>query len=528
MTHQGVLGGGPSSSPAQRFSHWLAGRTLRGRLIAGLVALLALACALIGATVYLALRSFLFGQLTDQLQQANNRYVNCVDDRGRGPLVIGGFPPRDTGGFPMFGGTPPSMPYCGNRIPGQAAGTFTAQLVAYHVVNAGIVPRQCHLSQTDRHQLAGLPTNGTPVIRTLNSAQGEYLLSAKKEPDGDVLVTGLPLAPLQSTLREIAITEISVFGLALLLAGLAGTAWVRLSLRPLSRMTATATAVTKLPLASGEVELPHRVKHADPRTEVGQLGEAFNAMLGHVESALARRHSSEARLRSFAADASHELRTPLAAIRGYTELARRKSDELPPDLRRALERVDAESARMSGLVDDLLLLARLDAGRPLERKPVDLTRLAIDATSDARAAAPSHRWQLDLPAEPVQVPGDEPRLRQVLANLLSNAAKHTPAGTSVGVAVSADAAIGAARLSVTDDGPGVPVELQSSLFERFVRGDPSRSRTAGSNGSGSNGSGSTGLGLAIVEAVTTAHGGRVDLASRPGQTRFTVTLPAGG
>jgi two-component system, OmpR family, sensor kinase len=235
-----------------------------------------------------------------------------------------------------------------------------------------------------------------------------------------------------------------------------------------------------------------------------------------VESALARRHASEARLRSFAADASHELRTPLAAIRGYTELARRKSDELPPDLRRALERVDSESARMSGLVDDLLLLARLDAGRPLERNPVDLTRLAIDATSDARVAAPGHRWLLELPPEPVQVPGDEPRLRQVLANLLSNAAKHTPAGTAVTVALGADPIRRSALLSVTDDGPGVPVGLQSSLFERFVRGDPSRSRTAGS----------TGLGLAIVDAVTTAHGGQVKLDSRPGRTSFTVMLPA--
>jgi two-component system OmpR family sensor kinase len=493
--------------------HWLAGRTLRGRLTAGLVALLALSCALVGATVYLALRSFLFDRLTDQLQQANTRYVHCIDDRG-GPLVPGGGP-RDIGGYPMPGGYPPPVPYCGNRIPGQAAGTFTARVVAYTVTNAGLVPGRCHLSTADQTLLADLRPNGKPVSLTLVSAHGDYLLSAVRGPGGAVLVTGLPLAPLQSTLRDVALTEISVFGLALLLAGLAGTAWVRLSLRPLSRMTATATAVTKLPLASGQVELPHRVRHADPRTEVGQLGEAFNAMLGHVESALARRHASEARLRSFAADASHELRTPLAAIRGYTELARRKSDELPPDLRRALERVDAESVRMSGLVDDLLLLARLDAGRPLERKPVDLTRLAIDATSDARVAAPGHRWLLELPAEPVQVPGDEPRLRQVLANLLSNAARHTPAGTAVTVAIAADPAGRSAQLSVTDDGPGVPPELQSSLFERFVRGDPSRSRAAGS----------TGLGLAIVEAVTTAHRGRVDLTSRPGQTRFTVTLP---
>ena len=499
------------------FKHWLAGRTLRGRLIAGLVALLALSCALVGATVYLALRSFLYDQLTDQLQQANSRYIGCVDHHG-GPLQPEGWP-RFVGGFPMFNGYPRPMPYCGNQIPGQAAGTFTALLVSYTVRYANLVPATtCHLSTADQTVLGGLRPNDKPVIRTLESAHGDYLLSAIKGPDDEVLVTGLPLAPLETTLREVALTEISVFGLALLLAGLAGTAWVRLSLRPLSRMTTTATEVTKLPLANGQVALPHRVKHADPRTEVGKLGEAFNAMLGHVESALARRHASEARLRSFAADASHELRTPLAAIRGYTELAQRKSDELPPDLRRALERVGAESARMSGLVDDLLLLARLDAGRPLERKPVDLTRLAIDATSDARVAAPSHRWLLDLSPEPVLVPGDEPRLRQVLANLLSNAAKHTPADSTVNVAVAANQVAGSASLSVTDNGPGVPAELRSSLFERFVRGDPSRSRAAGS----------TGLGLAIVDAVTTAHGGRVDLTSHPGQTRFTVTLPLRG
>jgi len=512
MMQPGLIGGRPPR-PAQSIRHWLAGRTLRGRLIAGLVALLALSCALVGATVYIALRSFLYGQLTSQLMQADNRFVDCVNHQGGEPVPHGW--PRDIGGYPEAGGFPPPVPNCGNGITGQAAGTFTARVVNYTVVNAYLTAGTCKLSMNDQNELAGLPTNGHPVSRELASAHGDFLLSAKKNPDGSVLVTGLPLGPLQETLREVAFTEISVFGLALLLAGLAGTAWVRLSLRPLSRMTATATEVTKLPLASGSVELPHRVKHDDPRTEVGKLGEAFNAMLGHVESALARRHASEARLRSFAADASHELRTPLAAIRGYTELAQRKADELPPDLRRALERVGAESARMSGLVDDLLLLARLDAGRPLERKPVDLTRLAIDATSDARVAAPSHRWLLDLPSEPVLVPGDEPRLRQVLANLLSNAAKHTPADTAVTVAVAANQVSGAASLSVTDNGPGVPAELQSSLFERFVRGDPSRSRAAGS----------TGLGLAIVDAVTTAHGGRVDLSSRPGQTRFTVALP---
>ncbi len=179
---------------------------------------------------------------------------------------------------------------------------------------------------------------------------------------------------------------------------------MRLSLRPLRRVAATATRVTELPLASGEVTLPERVPDADPRTEVGQVGSAFNRMLGHVESALARRAASEARLRRFAADASHELRTPLAAIRGYAELARRHPGPVPADIAHALSRVESESARMSVLVDELLLLAQLDAGRPLANEPVDLTRLAIDATSDARAAAPDHRWLLELPGRtgPVQ------------------------------------------------------------------------------------------------------------------------------
>jgi two-component system OmpR family sensor kinase len=280
-------------------------------------------------------------------------------------------------------------------------------------------------------------------------------------------------------------------------------------------VAATATQVAERPLASGEVALPERVPYADPRTEVGQVGSAFNRMLGHVEAALGRRAASEARLRRFAADASHELRTPLAAIRGYAELARRHPGPVPDDIAHALSRVESESARMSVLVDELLLLAQLDAGRPLAKEPVDLTRLAIDATSDAKAASGDHRWMLELPDEPVGVEGDEHRLHQVLANLMSNAAKHTPPGTTVTVAVAAGEDPGTVELSVTDDGPGIPEDLQPALFERFVRGDSARS----------NGGGSTGLGLAIVQAVTVAHGGSVDVTSRPGRTRFVITLP---
>ena len=266
------------------------------------------------------------------------------------------------------------------------------------------------------------------------SAYGPYQVVAGRAGD-QVVVTGMSLGPVNTTLREVALAEIVVFSLALILTGVIGTAWVRVSLRPLRRVAATATRVTQLPLASGEVKLPERVPDADPRTEVGQVGAAFNRMLGHVESALARREASESRLRSFAADASHELRTPLAAIRGYAELARRHPGPLPDDIAHALSRVESESARMSELVDELLLLARLDAGRPLASEPVDLTRLVLDVTSDARVAAADHRWQLELPEEAVLVLGDEQRLHQVLANLLSNAARHTPAGTGVTVAL---------------------------------------------------------------------------------------------
>jgi two-component system OmpR family sensor kinase len=270
---------------------------------------------------------------------------------------------------------------------------------------------------------------------------------------------------------RLELIEVIVFGSALVLMGLAGTAWIRLAHRPLGPVTATAAEVSDLPLESGEVALPHRVGQADPRTEVGRLGRAFNQMLGHVEASLASRQASEAKLRRFVADASHELRTPLPGFRGYTELALRTGGDLSPDVRSALVRVGAESERMSRLVDDLLLLARLDAGRPLAHEPVDLTKLAVEATSDARVAAPGHHWLLDLPTEPVVVTGDQHRLHQVLANLLSNARTHTPPGTTITVRVDSAARGDEMEVSVGDDGPGIPAELQQHIWERFARGD---------------------------------------------------------
>jgi two-component system OmpR family sensor kinase len=500
----------PASRPA-RARHWLAARTLRGRLIVGLLGLLALACATVGVVTYTHLHTVLVSQLNTELTSANLRYTGCV---------IPGQPPPDAGdhgAHPAPAGHPPA--FCAQQ---QATAAFTAVVKHNGQVTDQFLAgntHSCNLTPQDAAQIARIRVGDHPVTVELTN-YGEYQMVANRTDDG-VFVSGLPLSTVNHTLNQVAAAELAVFLAALLITGVIGTAWVRASLRPLRRVAATATRVTQLPLASGEVSMPERVPDADPRTEVGQVGEAFNRMLGHVESALARREASETRLRSFAADASHELRTPLAAIRGYAELARRHPGPIPEDVAHALRRVESESARMSELVDELLLLARLDAGRPLESEPVDMTRLVIDVTSDARVAAGDHRWQLELPEEPVVVRGDDLRLHQVLANLLSNAARHTPAGTVVTVALDRAAPTagssrpGMAVLSVTDNGPGIPPELQPDVFERFVRGDTSRSRAAGSSG----------LGLAIVHAVTVAHGGAASMTSEPGETRFTIELP---
>ncbi|WP_274911653.1 sensor histidine kinase [Streptomyces sp. WZ-12] len=467
-------------------------RSLRGQLTAGLVALLALACAAVGVTTVLALRGFLVGRLDQQLSASAGRFAASLEHEAK----------------PDADNQPDTR--------GQANGTFGARLLRGAPTQAAVV-RQTNdarvpLTAHDLGALAALPTDGTG--RTVHlSAVGAYRLNAVSGDDGDILVTGLPMHPVEETVHRLEAVEAAVFGGALLATGVVGALWVRLSLRPLRRVTATAAGVAELPLASGEVAMPAPVPVVDPRTEVGRVGTALNRMLGHVGNALERRQASEERLRQFAADASHELRTPVANVRGHAELALRHRGPVPGEVRHALERINAESERMSRLVDDLLLLARLDAGRALEQTPVDLTRLVLVATDDARAAGPDHRWLLDLPETAVTVIGDEHRLHQVLGNLLANARTHTPAGTAVTVRLRA--ASGTVRLTVADDGPGVPDELRPEVFGRFVRADHGRSRAAGG----------TGLGLAIVHAVVTAHRGTVALASRPGRTAFTVTLP---
>ncbi|MEV4678386.1 HAMP domain-containing sensor histidine kinase [Actinomadura sp. NPDC049382] len=469
-------------------------RTLRARLTAGLVVLLALSCLAVGIATAVALDRFLVGRLDEQLAASGGRFPASLEHERR--------PDADNG--------PDTR--------GQAPGTFGARLfggsVTQAVVVRGDAVEPVPLTAADRRALAALPPGGRGRSLSL-SALEEYRVAAVRGDDGDVLVTGLPLHPAEETLHRLVLVEAAVFAAVLAAAGIAAAAWVRLALRPLRRVAATASRVTELPLASGEVAMPERVPDTDPRTEVGQVGAALNRMLGHVETALARRHASEERLRRFAADASHELRTPVAAIRGHAELALRTSEPVPADVRHALGRIEAESVRMSELVDDLLLLARLDAGRPLEARPVDLTRLVLDATADARAAGPDHRWELVLPEEPVTVTGDDRRLHQLIANLLANARTHTPPGTHVTVrlAVRGESVV----LDVEDDGPGIPSDLRDEIFDRFVRADPGRARTAGG----------TGLGLAIVQAVAVAHGGRAELADA-GHTVFRVTLPAAG
>lgn len=342
---------------------------------------------------------------------------------------------------------------------------------------------------------------------------GEYRVAVTRGADGDVLVTGLPTREVDEPVHHLIATEGVVFALVLVVAALIGLGVIRRGLGPLSRIAVAARGVSQLPLTSGSVILPDPVGNPRPGTEVGDVITAFNRMLEHVQGALEQRHTDEEKLRHFVADASHELRTPVAVIASYAEYAQRERTDDPAAVDHALARIRAESARMAHLVDDLLLLARLDLGRALARQPVDITRLVLDAVADAARLSPSHHWQLDLPEQPATVCGDEHALHQAIANLLGNARAHTPPGTAVQVTVSDRG--GRVRVAVHDDGPGIAVDLLPFVFERFTRAEQSRARRQG-----------TGLGLAIADGIVDAHLGDITVISEPGDTTFTIDLPS--
>ena len=487
--------------------------TLRARLLSLLAALLVVVCLVVGTVTAIQLRGYLVGRLDTQLLSAGGRSQQVGDPSGPGGANggQGSGPGGQTNGF----GDDTGVRFL---LTGQSPGTLGARIVDKKVSAAGVLGENGSITVLSAASVAALlelKADGRPHTRQIGD-RGSYRVLATRLQDGDILVTALPLRTVATTVDRLILVELAVAAIALLLAMAAGWVIMRRTLRPLRRVAATATRVSMLPLERGEVALAERVAGADtdPHTEVGQVGSSLNRLLDHVTHALTARQASETRVRRFVADASHELRTPLASIRGYAELTRRNRDAVPPDIAYALERVESEAQRMTTMVEDLLLLARLDSGRPLATDPVDLTRLVIDAVSDAQAAGSNHRWRLDLPDEPVTIIGDDASLHQVLTNLLANARTHTPPGTSVTTSV-ASSSPGTIVITVLDDGPGIPADMVSTVFDRFARGAESRTRVAGS----------TGLGLSIVAAIVTAHHGTVHVTSHPGQTAFLVRLP---
>jgi two-component system, OmpR family, sensor kinase len=344
---------------------------------------------------------------------------------------------------------------------------------------------------------------GHPITVAATRGSGRYRLLAIRSPDGSIGVSALSLKDVDATMGHLRLVLIAAIGMVIAILGLVVFWVLRLGVRPIKRMTKTAGAI-----AAGD--LTQRVPAGQSGTEASELGDSLNAMMTTIESAFTERAASEARLRRFVSDASHELRTPVTTIRGYAELYRHGGLATTKELDQAMRRTEQESIRMASLVDDLLLLARLDEGRPLTRATVDLGVLGIDAAADARAIATDRVVTAEV-SEGVTVEGDEDRLRQVIGNLVGNALVHTPAGTPVAVRVHNGA--GRAVVEVHDDGPGMLPEVAARAFERFSRADASRSR----NGGGA------GLGLAIVQAIVVAHGGDVHLASGPG-VGTTVTV----
>ena len=489
-------------------------RTLRFRLTALLVMLVGAAAAVVGVGSAIAVHSFLTARLDTELSMAGSRYALALEHPGTSAAENDGNGDGDGG---HDGGATAET-----ATVGQSVGTLGARILHGQVTAVGVVADTNHpitVSAADQAVIAGLQPGGSRTVGL--PGLGDYRILVTAGRDSDVLVTGLPEHDIAETTKEVLLVEAVVFLAVVLTAGAAGAVAVRRSLRPLDRVTATALHVSELPMATGQVRFPDRIPTADPLSEAGQVATAVNHMLDQVEAALTARTNGENRLRRFVADASHELRTPLAISRSHTELLADAADDWPTASRESLQAISTGNLRMTRLVEDLLLLARMDAGAPTRQDTIDLSHLTLEAVGDQRVTAPEHHWRLDLPAEPVTVRGDEQHLHQILTNLLTNAATHTPAGTSVTITLRPapshpePGTTPAVRLTVTDDGPGFPPDLLPTITQRFVRADPARNSRGGS-----------GLGLAIVSALVTAHHGTLTAHNTTAGAEVTVTLPA--
>jgi two-component system OmpR family sensor kinase len=469
--------------------------SLRARLLAAVLALAAIGLLLVGGVTYAEQRSFLYDRVDQQLRSASAQ-IGPALERAMSGQTDGGF--EDSGGRgpghgPDFG--PPSGTYGEKR---SADGRVLFGKV--FSVNSTVTAKPA--------LPADLPLDHIITVKGQNGAGTRYRVLAQRDPrDTTINVAAVPLRATDDNLERLLVVEALVIGAVLALLGVVSWLVVRVGLLPLDRMGHTAGAI-----AGGD--LSHRVESTDPRTEVGRLGIALNAMLDRLERAFGEREASEDRLRQFLADASHELRTPLASIRGYAELYRMGAARQPADVEKGMRRIEEEAARMGALVEDLLTLARLDEVADAPHGRVDLAAIVRDAVDDGRATAPDREIRADTDG-PAVVLGDADQLRQVLGNLLRNALVHTPAGTPVEVSVRRDA--DDVELEVRDHGPGLPPGDPAALFERFWRSEGGRER----------GKGGAGLGLAIVAAIVDAHGGQVEAGDAAGGgASFVVRLPA--
>ena len=465
--------------------------SLRTRLLAVVVVVTAAVAVTVAGVTYFSLRSFLLQRVDQQLDAAHRPVVRAI-------LREEGISAGDLAALA------PGL-YLERR---DADGSIDARAELRIAGREPVVPRlPPDLEVPDAPALAR--SDDKARFRSVSAAGGapRYRVGTWLLPtNGSVLVLALPLDGVDSTLNRLLVVELIVTLGALAVAVAVARSLVRVGLRPLDDIAATAAAIA-------EGDLTRRVSRQEPTTEVGRLGSALNVMLGQIEGAFAQRRASEEQLRRFVADASHELRTPLTSIRAYAELFHRGADSRPEDLARVLRGIENEAARMGVLVDDLLLLARLDQGRALEMRAVDLGAIADEAVDAARAVDPERPLALRVHGS-VEVAGDRGRIRQIVDNLLANVRAHTPPGTPAAVEVRASERW--AVLTVTDAGPGLGPEARGRVFERFYRADPSRTRDAGG----------AGLGLAIVAAIAGAHGGRVHAEDvEGGGACFRVELP---